>query len=93
MSVDERTDVEHKGTGEVTGLERSVGGALVDGKGGGELAIRYASLKRLFDARLQVPDESAGDMLALAAVATCGDPEACNGVLTTPLTKSLNAYP
>ncbi len=61
MSVYERTDVEHKRTGEVTDLERSVGGALVDGRGSGELAIRYATLKRLLDARLQVPDESAGE--------------------------------
>ena len=35
MSVYERTDVEHKGTDEVTDLERSVGGALVDTRGGG----------------------------------------------------------
>ena len=34
-SVYERVDVQHKGTGEVIGLERSVGGALVDGGGGG----------------------------------------------------------
>jgi hypothetical protein len=38
MSVNERTDVDYKGTGKVTDLERSVGGALVyarDGRGSG----------------------------------------------------------
>jgi len=35
MSVYERTDVEYKGTGEVTGLEGGVREPMVDGRGGG----------------------------------------------------------
>jgi len=55
-----------------------------------ELAIGYATLKRLLDARLRALNDNGGGTLALAAVATPGNPEACNNVLAMPLTKSLN---
>ena len=71
-------------------VERIEPGGISRRQAARELAIGYATLKRLLDARLQVSDESAGEMLALAAVATRGDPEACNNVLAMPLTKSLN---
>ena len=47
MSVDERTEIDHKGTDKVTGLERGIGGALIharDGRSsGGERAPRVAT--------------------------------------------------
>lgn len=58
-----------------------------------ELAIGYATLKRLLDAHLRASHESGGGTPALAAVATRGDLESWNSLLPTPLTKSLNAYP
>jgi len=68
-------------------------GGISRRKAARELAIGYATLKRLLDARLLTSHESGEGTLALAAVATHGNPEACNNVLTTPLTKSLSTYP
>jgi len=71
-------------------VERIGPGGISRRKAARELAIGYATLKRLLDARLRASHEIVEGMLALAAVATRGDPESYNCFLTTPLTKSLN---
>ena len=58
-----------------------------------ELAIGYATLKRLLDARPQRSDESGGDTPALMIAATRGKEDVRYDVPVALLTKSLNTYP
>ena len=56
-----------------------------------ELAIGYATLKRLLDARLRPSEESKQG--TLVAITTCGDGNYYDDIMATLLTESLNSKP
>ena len=55
-----------------------------------ELAIGYATLKRLLDTRRSLDESKQGTPVAIT---TCGDGNYYDDILATPLTKSLNSEP
>ena len=55
-----------------------------------ELAIGYATLKRLLDIRRPLDENGQG---TLVAITTCGDGNYYDDILATILTKSLNIEP
>jgi hypothetical protein len=72
-------------------VERLEQGEISRRQAAGELAIGYATLKRLLDMRLRTsPDSRQG---SLVAVTTYGDENDYDDILATLLTKSLNSVP
>ena len=86
-SVTERDGFSQRFTAVVERLEQ---GGISRRQAARELAIGYATLKRLLDTRRSLDENKQG---TLVAITTCGDGNYYDDILATLLTKSLNSKP